>query len=629
MMTHSFLSCSAARTRLLVLALTFAAFTEVSAADAADSRLRIEDVSVVVSEGAATAVIVVERSDDEGDAGIDFSTEPGTAVAPDDFTATSGSLFWPDGDDDDRRIAIPLADDTNVEVDETFFVVLSNPTPGVTLDPGRDRATVTVQDDDGGGGDPGTIKFDETSVSVSERAGFVSLVVERSGGEDGAVTVDYITMDGTATSPSDYQASSGTLSWGDGDGTDRVLTIALVADTRSEPTETFLVRLTSASGGAVIDPLRSASTVRIESAGAASTGELEFDQRSFTASESQRNAVITVERSGGEDGAVSVSYATFDGSATAGADYETVSGVLDWADGDSSLRTFLVPILRDSLDEGPETVRLELSAPTGGAALDPVRGTAVLTIEEEAAGDQPRSRSGQLEFARRSGEQIIENAGTARIGVERSRGSAGNVSVEVTTTDGSAVAGLDYQPVLTTLFWGSGDSSPRFVDVPILDDGDTEGNEILQLSLRAPTGGAVLDRERQRTTLTILDDDGDRSARCDVGSQTLCLQQGRFEIDVVWRSANGDSGRGFVRPLSAESGIVWFFDENNVEMLIKTLDACRPFDSYWVFFAATTDLDFTVTVRDTTTGLFKEYRNRQGTAALPVQDTLTFRGCQP
>jgi hypothetical protein len=62
-------------------------------------------------------------------------------------------------------------------------------------------------------------------------------------------------------------------------------------------------------------------------------------------------------------------------------------------------------------------------------------------------------------------------------------------------------------------------------------------------------------------------------------------------------------------------------------MLIKVLDACQGFNSFWVFFAATTDVDFTATVTDTRTGVVKQYSNPAGRAAQPVQDTFTFKTC--
>ena len=61
-----------------------------------------------------------------------------------------------------------------------------------------------------------------------------------------------------------------------------------------------------------------------------------------------------------------------------------------------------------------------------------------------------------------------------------------------------------------------------------------------------------------------------------------------------------------------------------VNEAIKVLDACDTFEAYWVFFAATTNVDFTVKVTDTETGLVKEYTNTGGNAADPVQDTFTF-----
>src|SRR5436309_3046821 len=111
-------------------------------------------------------------------------------------------------------------------------------------------------------------------------------------------------------------------------------------------------------------------------------GAIKFDEATFEVAESAGQAVITVERSGGEDGAVTVHYATSDGTATAGQDYTAVSGTLSWADGDEGRKAILIPIVNDSIVEGSETVHLTLSAPTGGAALDGERSTAVLTILE-------------------------------------------------------------------------------------------------------------------------------------------------------------------------------------------------------------------------------------------------------
>ncbi len=80
---------------------------------------------------------------------------------------------------------------------------------------------------------PGTVKFDQSSVSVLEEAGVALVVVERSQGEDGLITVAYSSADVTATAGSDYNAVAGTISWADGDGGNKTITVP--TDQRCQP----------------------------------------------------------------------------------------------------------------------------------------------------------------------------------------------------------------------------------------------------------------------------------------------------------------------------------------------------------------------------------------------------------
>ena len=77
-----------------------------------------------------------------------------------------------------------------------------------------------------------------------------------------------------------------------------------------------------------------------------------------------------------------------------------------------------------------------------------------------------------------------------------------------------------------------------------------------------------------------------------------------------------------------QGGAFAFFSTTNPEMLVKVLNACGEFQRYWVFFAATTDVGFTTTVRDTVAGSIRTYSNPDHQAALPVQDTNAF-SCSP
>lgn len=112
---------------------------------------------------------------------------------------------------------------------------------------------------------------------------------------------------------------------------------------------------------------------------------------------------------------------------------------------------------------------------------------------------------------------------------------------------------------------------------------------------------------------------------CTADDDTGCLVDDRFKVEVTWRTDAGATGVGHIVPHSENSVLVWFFEPSNVEMLLKVLDACNPpFEKYWVFYAATTNVEFTVKVTDVETGVEKIYKNELGNPAVPVQDTGTF-----
>jgi hypothetical protein len=118
---------------------------------------------------------------------------------------------------------------------------------------------------------------------------------------------------------------------------------------------------------------------------------------------------------------------------------------------------------------------------------------------------------------------------------------------------------------------------------------------------------------------------------CAANSTTLCIDQvsgdKRFAITSTFATSQsgGESGNGHAIPLSSlgvtEGGLFWYFSSTNPEMLIKVIDGCALNQHFWVFFAATTNVGFHVTVKDTKTGHTATYSNPDLTAAVPVQDT--------
>jgi hypothetical protein len=113
-------------------------------------------------------------------------------------------------------------------------------------------------------------------------------------------------------------------------------------------------------------------------------------------------------------------------------------------------------------------------------------------------------------------------------------------------------------------------------------------------------------------------------APCTPGDRSLCLDGGRFEVRAEWTRSNGQTGSGHAVPLTSDTGYFWFFDETNVEVVIKVLDGCTANSHHWVFAGGLTDVRVRLTVRDARTGVTKEYNNPQGVAFRAIQDTGAF-----
>jgi thermolysin len=122
-------------------------------------------------------------------------------------------------------------------------------------------------------------------------------------------------------------------------------------------------------------------------------GGLGFNASAFSVGESSGTATITVTRTNGDYGAVSINYATSDGTATSGSDYTAASGTLNWADDDASSKTFTVAITDDTDAEGAETITLTLSTPAGGASFGAIS-SAILTITANDGGGGGDSTGG-------------------------------------------------------------------------------------------------------------------------------------------------------------------------------------------------------------------------------------------
>ena len=105
----------------------------------------------------------------------------------------------------------------------------------------------------------------------------------------------------------------------------------------------------------------------------------------------------------------------------------------------------------------------------------------------------------------------------------------------------------------------------------------------------------------------------------------------RFRVEVTWRDFAGvtDSGRRVELPTSAndDSGLFYFFNEDNWELLVKVLDGCGINGHFWVFAAATTNVEYELRVTDTVSREVRRYHNPLGVASPATTDTAAFATC--
>ena len=473
---------------------TYGSQTDIGAIENGPGLLEFSLPGFSVAESGPTATITVARR--QGSAGavsVAYATSNGTAIAGSDYTTSSGTLNWAAGDGANKSFTVPVTDDGTWETSETVNLTLSNPGGNAVLGP-QSSAILTINDNDSG---PGLLQFSAATYSVAENGGLATINVQRVGGSNGVVMVDYATSNGTATAGSDYTAASGTLMWGNGDSANKTFNVQITNDGVVESDETISLTLSNPQFGALVGSPGAAVLTILDNDG---PGRLEFSAPTYTVSESAGSAQIIVNRVGGSGGAISVQFNTSNGTATAGADYAATPTTLNWANGDAGPWYVYVPVFPDALVEASETVHLALSNPTGGATLGS-QNASTLIITDDAPPTTGRLRFSSATYA------VSETAGTAAITVSRVGGSTGAASVAyATVAGGTAIAGTDYLGSASTLNWADGDVADKTFYVTIFDDMAVDGTRTVNLQLSNPGGGAALGSP-STATLSITDNE--------------------------------------------------------------------------------------------------------------------------
>ena len=387
---------------------------------------------------------------------VEYTTEDGTADAGDDYTTIAETLTFSPGQTT-KIIRVPVVVDSTQESSETFTVELSTPM-GTTLADSTGLGTITADPM------PGLSIGDAEPVAEGGAAVFTVTLVPAS---NHVVTVTYSTVDGTAVADADFTPTSGTLTFNPNQTT-KTIRVPILRDTVHEPSETFTVELDDPTGTTLADStglgtIAADATPGLSIADAVNVAE-------------GRDAVFRVTLRPATNHVVSVTYTTMDGTAVADADYTPVTGTLRFEPRETT-KTIRVPVLLDTMTEQSETFTVELSNPGGSTLADPI---GVGTIRADPA---PSLRIGDATPVAEGDEAVFT--------VTLTPPNEQVVTVDYTTTDGTAVADEDYSATSGTLRFAPGDTS-KTIRVPTLRDAVAEPVETFTVVLSNPSGTNVV-----------------------------------------------------------------------------------------------------------------------------------------
>lgn len=398
-------------------------------------------------------------------------------------------------------------------------------------------------------GGPGNVNFVFDRYAEDEEDGNFVIEVTRANGRLGPVLADLSSLPSTASANVDYQAVSDTASWPNGFGQNgipmhssgnlinKIVQVPIIDDQSIEGDENLFVSLTNPRGSFNLPPgsfYPPTNIVNQPAVGFVSDAELtilddDFDfgtvdiaSTNFFVSESDSEAVITVVRSGGDSGLVTVQYSTTTGTALAGSDYLHLTNTLTFLPGVKSA-TVRVPILNDTSVEFDEYFNFSISNPNGGATLGS-KTSALVVIHDDDLG------VGSVAFTTNA-FNFDEDSMTVMLELTRSSGSAGTVSVDVSTADGTASSGTHYNALVAETVTFIDGQLTAFVPITIQGNSIPDGDVFFNVVIDNPVGGGI--GITSSATVTMVNNDSYGQLQFSASGYAVNEQSKTIEITVV------------------------------------------------------------------------------------------------
>ncbi|HWS27315.1 MAG TPA: Calx-beta domain-containing protein [Xanthomonadales bacterium] len=426
-------------------------------------------------------------------------TADGTAVAPGDYNALplgpTSVVFAPG--ETTKTVSVQINGDTTVEADESFTLNLADAaTIEGSLPPPAASGTGTIVNDDVPSVSVGDASVTEGTGAGATNAVFtVTLTEQPQAGSP--VTVNYATTGISATSGSDFTATSGALTFSNGGALTQTVSVPITRDNIDEDDELFAFDIL-ASGANVTDGKGEGSIVDDDTAVVSINNVSQNEGNAGTT-----NFVFTLSLSTPSASTLEYSVFTTDGSATAGSDYIGIP-----APGDtvvfpplSTTQTLTVTVNGDTAVEADETfnalVLFALPVIEGGP-------TPVATGVGTIVNDDVAVNIGINDVSVTEGTGAGSTNAVFTVTLSAQPPVGAPVSVSYSTAGGSATSGTDFTATSGTLTFNNGGALTQTISVPVTRDNIDESNEGFVVDITA-TGGTLTDGQGAGT---ILDDDG-------------------------------------------------------------------------------------------------------------------------
>ncbi|MCA2642153.1 FG-GAP-like repeat-containing protein, partial [Microcystis sp. M087S2] len=434
--------------------------------------LTINDVTVTEgNSGTTNAVFTVSLSSAASTVvSVNYATANGTATAGTDYTAIPTTTLTFNPGETSKTITVPVNGDNQVELNETFFLNLSNLQANgsnVILADNQGQGTITNDD---------SASIAITDVTITEgNSGTTNAVftVTLSNAVDTAVTLNYATADGTATTAdNDYTALSLTpLTFNAGE-TSKTITVAINGDTKVESNETFFVNLSSLNANG-----RNVTIADNQGQGTIANDDVILPSITLAVSPSSvtedgtSSLIYIFMRTGDTTNPLTVNY-TVGGTATNGTDYTSIPTSVTFA-ANSATATVIVDPTADTTVEPDETVILTLATGTGYTVGTPDAATGTITNDDVILPSITLAVSPS---------SVTEDGTSSLIYIFMRTGDTTNPLTVNYTVGGTATNGTDYASIPTTVIFESNSAIATVIVDPTADT-TVENNETVALTL--------------------------------------------------------------------------------------------------------------------------------------------------